>query len=273
MYNPIARAWLCASCMIATEFSNGASKHKGNGTGFWVKDLNEDVVLVTNRHVFDPPFKDSKYAHSGYSLTYFTMTSFDDLGNQYRMQVEPAKILRALDDTFDIALIRRRDCRVISGDPNVIAPADQDVLADAPFLNEELEWGAQVTFASYQPWRDQSSDRPILRSGIVSSDPRQPYEHKDISVQSLLLLEAFSFEGSSGSPVFANAYGIQLGPGLSGGRFRPAKIIGIIAGHLKNTGDGDTSVVDKLHTGLSYVHRSDQILELINGSEADLKVI
>ena len=106
-----------------------------------------------------------------------------------------------------------------------------------------------------------------MRTGILASDPAYPFVSAKIKRADVHLLEAFSFAGSSGSPVFANAKGIQLGPGLSGGSFRPARIIGMMTGHLLNE-YSDAGAPYNTHTGLSFCHRSDLLLSMVRGSES-----
>ena len=99
----------------------------------------------------------------------------------------------------------------------------------------------------------------------MSSDPLYKYESTSIPLRDVLLLEALSFAGSSGSPVIANARGIKVGAGLVGENFRPAKIIGINAGHLPARNDKHNKM--DLHSGLSYCHRSDLLLRMLAGRE------
>ncbi len=129
----------------------------------------------------------------------------------------------------------------------------------------ELEWGAQISFSSFQPWRDTRSDRAILRTGIISSDPKIDFTSDQINMKSIMLLEAFSFAGSSGSPVFANARGIETDESLVGGDFRAGKIVGVMSGHIRN--EKDTEIGHKTHTGLSYCHKSDLLLRMLRGIE------
>ena len=136
-------------------------------------------------------------------------------------------------------------------------------LADESFF-EALPWGAQVSFASFQAWRDSTTQKPILRTGIVSSDPLDDYSSDIVDRKSALLLEAFSFSGSSGSPLFANAFGIKLDDStLAGGPgFREARVIGVVSGHIPNRKDG--AVASSKHVGLSYCHKSTILLEMLS---------
>ena len=175
-----------------------------------------------------------------------------------------AQIFTHDDPQIDIALLRVT--AVINPDQINIEPAHVDIIADSRFLETELEWRAQVSFSSFQPWRDTQTERPIVRVGILASDPAYPFVSTKVGRTRVHLLEAFSFAGSSGSPVFANAKGIELGQGLRGGEFRPAKIVGIMTGHLPNE-DSATGAPYKTHTGLSFCHRSDVLLAMVRGAE------
>ena len=170
------------------------------------------------------------------------------------------------DPRINIALLQVLSVR--NPDHVKVKPVSLELIADSHFLQKGLEWGAQVSFSSFQPWRDTRTERPILRTGILASDPAHPFvlDLDKIQRDRVHLIEAFSFGGSSGSPVFANARGIQTDGTLEGGDFRPAKIIGMMAGHLLND-DSESGAPDRIHTGLSYCHRSDLPLSMVRGSE------
>ena len=76
---------------------------------------------------------------------------------------------------------------------------------------------------------NQRSRKPIVRNGILASDPADEYSSGQTDRERIHLLEAMSFAGSSGCPVFANARGVPVDSTLFGGDFRPAKVIGIMA--------------------------------------------
>ena len=263
MYHPIPRNWLLATNKIEVAFRNAHDHKSGHGSGFWVRN-GADLLFATNRHVIDIEYSDPKYRGHGYVLSSVQILTFDANGRSGRQVVVRAAILTHEDPDIDIALLRVST--VINPDGISVEPANIEVIADLQFLETELEWGAQVSFSSFQPWRDTQTERPILRTGILASDPRYPFVSTKTKRARVHLLEAFSFGGSSGSPVFANAKGIQVGSGLSGGDFRPARIIGMMTGHLSNE-DSDADAPYKTHTGLSFCHRSDLLLSMVRGSE------
>ncbi len=264
MYHPIPRTWLLATNKIEVSFRNGHDEKSPHGSGFWIRN-GEDLVFATNRHVIDIEYKDPKYQGLDYVLSSVKTLTFDATGRSGRQQVARATILTHEDPQVDIALLRVAG--VINPDGISVQPVNVDVIAGSSFLETELEWGAQVSFSSFQPWRDTQTERPILRTGILASDPAYPFVSNTTKLAHVHLLEAFSFGGSSGSPVFANAKGIELGSGLSGGvGFRPARIIGMMTGHLSNK-DSAAGVPYDAHTGLSHCHRSDMLLSMLRGSE------
>ena len=263
MYHPLPRGWLLATNKIEVVFRNVHGQKPAHGSGFWVRN-GEDLLFATNRHVIDIEYKDPKYQGHGYVLSAVQILTFDPSGRSGRQRVVHAVILTHADRDIDIALLR--GFVVNNPDGISVEPANVEVIADSHFLETELEWGAQVSFSSFQPWRDTQTERPILRTGILASDPAYPFISTKTKRAHVHLLEAFSFAGSSGSPVFANAKGIQPGPGLSGGGFRPARIIGMMTGHLPNE-DSDAGAPYNTHTGLSFCHRSDLLLSMARGSE------
>jgi hypothetical protein len=113
-----------------------------------------------------------------------------------------------------------------------------------------------VAFPGYPPWHDRLNERPILRTGALSSDPRSDYSFSGQYDGECVAYEAFSFGGSSGSPVFAVQKGLKPDLGLSFPGFRDKLFIGINAGHLRTITDH--------HSGISYLYKSSALLDLID---------
>src|SRR5262249_17785191 len=100
------------------------------------------------------------------------------------------------------------------------------------------------------------NERPILRTGTISSDPRCDYSFSGRYDGECLAYEAFSFGGSSGSPVFAVQKRPRPGDGITFPGYRELLFIGINAGHLP-TGSGQ-------HSGISLLYKSFAILDIID---------
>lgn len=123
-----------------------------------------------------------------------------------------------------------------------------------------------LAFPGFPEWHDKSANRPILRTGTISSDPRFDYSYSDSIKGACLAYEAFSFSGSSESPVFAVQKGPEPGGGISFPGFRELKLIGINAGHLKVTEPAyrGNENVTSAHSGISYLYKSSAILDIID---------
>ncbi len=130
-------------------------------------------------------------------------------------------------------------------------------LASRDKIHEELSVCDFVAFPGYPPWYDKLNNLPILRTGSIASDPRYAYSWTGDDEGDCVAYEAFSYGGSSGSPVFAVQKGFKVGNGLSGGNYRELMLVGINAGHL------DTLGPQKHHSGISYFYKSAIILELL----------
>ena len=263
MYHPLPRKWLLATNKIEVGFHSATDTKLAHGSGFWVRKGSGEIVFVTNRHVVDIEYSDPKYSGQGYKLTAIKILTFKG-AERFGHLITRADLVWPSNPRVDLAILRNAKVFAAEGS---ITPVSVDVIGDGDFLRNELAWGDHVSFASFQPWRDTKSERPILRTGIVSSDPLYSYEFERVGRKDILLLEAFSFAGSSGSPVFANAKGIQVKPPLSGGNFRPGRIIGINIGHMWSVTKGSGEELFKVHAGLSYCHRSDLLLRMMAGNE------
>ena len=97
---------------------------------------------------------------------------------------------------------------------------------------------------------------PILRSGVISSDPRLDYSPDGRDYGHIMAYEAFSTNGASGSPAFATQKGFKVSGVLraSAGFYRLTMLIGINAGAYS---------ISETHQQMSYMYKSNQIIDLI----------
>jgi len=115
-----------------------------------------------------------------------------------------------------------------------------------------------ICYSGFPPQHDKLGDRPIIRSGHIASDPQFNYSWDDVPHGQCVAYEGFSYEGSSGSPIFAPPRGMNHIPNSRNGY-----LIGINAGHIPNNNG---------HSGISYFYKSSVILEIIEANDLINKV-
>src|SRR5699024_3366260 len=93
------------------------------------------------------------------------------------------------------------------------------------------------------------ANRPIIRSGHIASDPEFNYSWDMNNRGQCVAYEGFSYEGSSGSPIFAPPRGLQNLPNS-----RLGYLIGINAEHIPEQFG---------HSAISYFYKSTVILDII----------
>jgi hypothetical protein len=103
------------------------------------------------------------------------------------------------------------------------------------------------SIAGYPALGELSSERPLLVSGIISSDPRYPANFIRESLPASVLCHSFSWGGMSGSPV--------LGLSQSIGK---SKILGVNCGHIASQGVSGGVI--------SYFARSDALIEMLSST-------
>jgi hypothetical protein len=274
---PANLALLYSACRLAIEFvhkTNG-STISGSATGFFVRQPNGRVVLFTNRHAIECEYFNSKYV--GYELKSIKVAVFlkaspetVDPPDAYEVTLDDPRVTAHSDDTVDLASIGLAGSVLAGGRDGVqVYSINQSSLATQVDFDTRIDVGEIAFFPGFPEWFDKSEFRPILRYGRVVSDPRRDYRAEEGSPtrsdgNQQLAIEAFSFSGNSGSPVFLEKHGnISLQAGLAAKTnlfHRPQLIIGINGGHLtaspekKHGGD---------HSGLSIVYKSTAILELL----------
>lgn len=142
--------------------------------------------------------------------------------------------------------------------------SDEEVSVDNAFGYDTLaqihEFGTEIlacdviAFPGYSEWVSEREMRPTFRVGWIVSDPRHGIDLPKVKGDAMLI-EGFSTRGSSGAPVIVLEKGIRTGAGLTGGGFRPFRLVGINAGHFTAT--------DYLHAHLSYLFKSTVIDECV----------
>jgi hypothetical protein len=142
-----------------------------------------------------------------------------------------------------------------SVNPTIDFFIDLPLLATRKAFQNDIMICDFLAFPGYPRWHDKVKSRPILRTGTISSDPRFNYQYETEVLGDCLAYEAFSFGGSSGSPVFAVQKGPAPGAGISFPGFRDLTMIGINAGHLRTE--------EKHHSGISYLYKSYAICDLV----------
>lgn len=263
MNHGINNSFLYSACRILTTFSNGINVVTMRGTGFFIK-TSDSFYLITNRHVVDITFKDQNNQYVGYQLTDFSIDNRrTDPVTTLPTNIIDIKIVNhnefifPQDDKNDIACLK--NIKAVGDEPITIdCFIPIEMIATNDKICTRLSVCDFVAFPGFPDWYDQRNNNPILRTGSIASDPRFDYSVTKEFMGNCIAFEAFSFGGSSGSPIYAIQKGFQVGDGLKAGSdfFREVLLIGINAGHF------DTSTGQ--HSGISYFYKSSEILKLIN---------
>jgi hypothetical protein len=270
---------LYSACHLTTEFvhkSSGLSA-SGTATGFFIRRSSGSVTLVSNRHALEREYFDSKYV--GYELTSVKVKLFlrsegrpvSEAPRAVEVSVDSPMVTAHSDGTVDVACMSLHGSGLIDdrGGSSFLYSIGESSLAVKEDFDSRIDVGEIVFFPGYPEWHDKSEYRPILRYGRIVSDPRRDYRQSEGEARrsdgrQQLAIEAFSFSGNSGSPVFLEKHGnISLQGGLSRNSnlfYRPQLVIGINAGHLTAT---EEQRHGGHHSGLSFIYRSTAIRELL----------
>lgn len=248
-----------------------------SGTCFFIADKNDKPVLITNRHMIDPFYNKKEPKYKEYDISPFKIIiygKFKDKDN-----------IPTIDKVFRVATCNQRFhpnynndvialnnlglYTVIPGDIShepILSLDKNEIEFFVPynFLANKEDFNTLFSicdFVAYPGFPDQKdNNRPIIKTGTISSDPRFNYVYKDEIKGDCVAYEAFSFDGFSGSPVFALQKGIRVYPPLKNTAFRDIKLIGINAGHILT----NTRTQNNVHSGISYFYKSTTILDLID---------
>ena len=274
------------------------------GTGFIVGFPNKDnrFGLVTNRHLTDFPWHKPEY--DGATIESVKLELWQSKNFRIEFVIADPTPLYHDDETIDVAVIPfgpEIDPQALGAfydtfeniipDPNTEYlefkhALSWEYLLKCEQLFPQLEPGEFVSFPGYPIWYDKSQSRPVLRSGMIASDPQTEYRrhegeptHYDGNRQ--ILFDAFSTSGNSGSPVFVAQRGIapfplqmktspddaspRMAAKLEFTGYHRSFLIGINAGHF-NDPDRDRP---NDHAGLSRMHKLSAIMDILRANEAE----
>ena len=263
MFHGLNNSFLYSAYRLAAVFVNDSGdQHTVAGTGFWVQNNDSRLVLVTNRHMLDAEVYCAEYA--GYRLQRLICSgkAKDDTAGRPSIKqewtVDHSDIRCSPVDGNDIACLI--DPKVTVHNDRTQARIDYSIprawVATSDDFESELSICDFVAFPGFPEWHDHRGHRPILRTGTISSDPRYNYSWTTEDRGECMAYEAFSYGGSSGSPVFALQKGLEPGAGITFQGYRDVKLIGINAGHLP--------AAKGTHSGISYMYKSSAILATID---------
>jgi hypothetical protein len=222
------------------------------------------LFLVTNRHNVELSYKDQKYV--GYQWDGMQVGGYCDNDDYFEFSFDGHTIHFAVprnpvEDVFVLELpktqIKFRRKKKPGEDPNKTTENFTPVVLGAEMLAgdddmKQLSPGSHILLPSYSAHYDQSSERPVMRGGIISSDPESNYQAVGQEPARRVLFQAQSAEGASGGPVFALMEDVGV-------------LLGINAGHLT----GSVPKIGTIHSGFSYCFKAVCIREAIEAIISD----
>ena len=228
------------------------------------------LLFATCRHVVDLPYADKDRV--GSKLQNVTIRWRDgEMCAECDLGRDGIRVFVPRNSKLDLALVvlAREKIRDFPLPPPHLLTVPLTQISDHVRLCSDLDWGARVGFVSQQHW---TGDLPIHRTGIVASDPQATFNAvPDVDMDEILFLEAQSFSGSSGSPVWAYPIGNPIHSDFSHSiyeleQYRRPHLVGIMSGHLRNN-RSDVDMLHKQHVGLSYCHKLEVLCKLLIGQE------
>jgi hypothetical protein len=258
VFHSLDQRFLYTAHKIVVTFNDYGLPKTGQGTCFFVDRADGRVALVTNRHVLDAGYKNRAKSH--WTISRVRISGFlpPDFRNfECTVLLEPATFPTSqLEDVAAATVIKTIEGSWLGHVNYGVQNIPREMLLSEDDFSQ-LFLADIVLFPGFPGWHDQLEGRPIMRRGSLSSDPKHNYLGPGMQVGGrVLAYEAFSFGGSSGSPVFLAPFGVRLNDEQPG-NYRPPKLIGVNGGHLL-TRDGN-----RHHSGISYFFRSTIISELL----------
>ncbi len=252
------------------------SQKESYGSGFLVfreiKETRGHVYLVTNRHVI-PPEGDKKSISLRVSTRKVDTTKIDTI--EVPIVGDNGKYLSNTrlhqNSDYDIAVVNITEEVVKNGINAVWIPISLFVTKEN-LRAEGITIGDEVYLLGYpNAIYDPRNVSPVLRSGIIASEPTQGYAFNDRLRKSYdlpaqidgFLIDANVFPGSSGSLVILKQQPTTLGPRgetvVSGAKKIPY-VLGIVSGSIPIN---DIAIKSRQRMGLGIVYSADAVKETI----------
>lgn len=269
------------------------------GTGFLVEFPTGDsrMGLVTNRHIADAVFY-NEVENRDSQLQSIKIQWWQSTQLRCEHVITDPQPLYHSDPLLDVAVIPvvSKPGEFLEATGEIYGDIAQFMAENSPTeirLNHAISWemllecerlwpriqpGDSVVFPGYPKWYDQLQIRPVMRSGLIASDPQTDYRSdkgaptkEDSSHQ--VLFDAFSTAGNSGSPVYVAQRGITFtistGVGtpavqMQSSNYHQSFLIGINASHFNDTGIPRRNE----HAGLSRMHKLSVIMDILRANQA-----
>ena len=261
MFHGFNNEFLYTAIKIETTFDVEGKRITVLGTCFFVL-RDGKLSLITNRHLLDYSYKKKPGNPQGKIVQLSIKTKIKNAEGlpvgDLQLVLTGGNIIFHKNYFNDVAAVISLKATNVDGSEyrHIDQCVYYDFIADNDLINACTVCDF-VAFPGFPEWHDKAENRPILRTGAISSDPRFNYSYNDIVKGDCIAYEAFSFSGSSGSPVFALQRGYDIHS-----HYRPFKLIGINAGHLPGEFPGT-------HSGISYFYKSTIIIDLLNGNNIE----
>ena len=256
MYAPPPRQLLYLAYKIEVGFIDSTGTLKtGAGTAF-ILAAGDRPILVTNRHVVDLDYNapDSRYKYFRLVKLVLHGRLADD--SRYSVDLDPSQpfLFHPAKENDVACLVDFRAMKLPNNNFQIYHHNVIEGLATAEEFETSIWPGDQVYFSGYPSVHDKLDQRPVLRAGIIASDPKYNYSTSGKYEGERVAYEAMSTPGASGSPVYAPGRGIGGIHDYS----RRDVIVGINAGHI--------GAEFGTHSGMSYFIKATVIREILRGA-------
>lgn len=260
-------AWVIfATTKLRPTFSSDINPPKTfTATGFFL-ECDGWSALVTNRHIIDPSLTPKL---AGWKLVRLEIQArfMSDTEHQPEVEFVEVDLNRSTvtcSQNADVAAIGVVPAR--AEEHLTFTPIDFANVADDAFLRDRaklMDLASFVGFASSKntSWWDERWNTPIARLASLASPPARPYYNSSIRTADVGLVSGLSFTGSSGSPLFLHAKGMQ-NMSVANASYQAPKIIGLMSGHHWELEEESGPEMFR-HSGLSYYTRATAIREVI----------
>lgn len=275
MMHGLNNAVLYAVTQLHCICKNGIDVKRYSGTGFFIVKDNE-LYLITNRHVAEPGYKDASL--KGYILDEIVFHNRRFNEQTHKVDLEECHMVSwnlqiPEDPNDDVACFYE----MVGKSPFCVSSfIPVSFLATKEMIENKISVCDFIAFIGFPEVYDHKNNLAILRTGTISSDPRLNYSYsQDECLGHVIAYEAFSKGGSSGSPVFALQKGFSISGDIietSENFYRKVCLVGINAGSVEKTVNLKDDVKYNEHQQLSYMYKSYVILDLIERVSAKLNL-
>ena len=159
MYHPLTRKHLYSATKVCVYFDDFGNEKSGSATAFFLKTRAGKLCLISNRHVFDASYCDTR--KENWTLNKVVAAGYcEEAAITFKFSFSPPKLLVPKNEHEDVAAFDLSDVKIDGTLPGNVVPIEESYLAAEDDFSK-VDISDVVAFPVYHG----ESNQPVMRTG------------------------------------------------------------------------------------------------------------